>query len=348
MRKEVDKNSQGLQNMEFAVHSLQRRISLATDSLVRRIEALECGKESHVSHNRADSVQWTSQKRWHEDAIRRLDDLVASTKDSQDFSHSSLEALAQELHKQDGDAVHPLDALKACSERDPSHVMCLETLKEKWDEIPPVIGSDDGAGPLEGIGTDCSCVAILQVGQSDSESSSPLGSMFGSVTLLENPGAILASTAGVFGHKASRLRVPTKNRDTQQRILDSAPQRADACDGGDTRMATAAKDLLLCGGMNQEVATRVEPVTQHTSLAPRRSGWQIPCGRVNQQVVTSAKPVTLHSPMPNRHLGLPTPCGQVNQQVVTSARPVTSRRSLTPCRLGSPLPRHSKTRAEGP
>jgi len=157
MRKDVDYNSQGLQNIESAVRGLQRKISLETESLVRRIEALECGKESHVSKDKCDIVQSKTQKGWCKDVIGRFEALEVKMKESQDCLHSSNStmlshvsslAVAQELPPGDGGhAFRILDAPVAWSE---THVKGLERLKEKLDEIQAATRSGDGAEPLAG------------------------------------------------------------------------------------------------------------------------------------------------------------------------------------------------------
>jgi len=235
MRKDVDTNSMVLQKIESDVRGLQRRISLATDSLVRRIEALECGKESHVSRDRGYIMPWTTQNGCCKDAIRRFDTLEATVKDLQDRLHAcscniltqtSSPALVQELHTQDfGHAFRTPDASEVCSESDPSHVMCLEALKRKWDEIQAASSSGDGAELLERIASGASTMTILEVGNIDSES------WFSS-------DAMLGSAISNSSHKASRFLVPSPCRETQQSILDSVPPKTHACDG-DTRTATA-------------------------------------------------------------------------------------------------------------
>jgi len=248
MRKDVDRNSQGLQNIESDVRGLQWRISLATDSLVRRIEILECGNESQVNQDRGHTVPVTTQKWWSNDVVGRFDALEATVKDLQDCFHSCSSeilaqssslalvqeslALVQELHMQaGGHAFHPLDASEAWLESDPSHFMCLERLQENWDEIDAATNSGDGAEPLEGIANGTSAVTLLQVGKIGSESWSASNTTLG-------------SAASVFGHKASRFQLRRSQlQDTQQRTLDFVPQRADACDG-ETTMAAAVGPCL--------------------------------------------------------------------------------------------------------
>jgi len=267
---------------------LQRRISLAITSLAQRIEALECGNENWASQDRVYTLPWTIQKEGCRDAIGRFDALEATVKDLQDrvdlcncniLPQTSSQDLVQELLMQDGGHAFPrVDAFDVCLETDPSHVMCLEALKEKWDEIQA-----DDAEMLERIGSGASVVTVLQVGNTDSESSSSSDTMFG-------------SAAFKVSHKATRYLVSPHCRDAQQAILDSGPRRVDACDG-DTRTATAVR------------AESVEGIASQDTHLRRRS------------------------------------TGQVNQVVVTSAKPVTP---LIPNHSGLPLPRHRKTRTEGP
>jgi hypothetical protein len=266
LRKDVDKNSQGLQKMEIAVRGLQRRISHATDSLVRRIETIESDNHSHTSWDSGDTLKWPTQKGWCKDAIGRFNALEASIKDLQDCLHacnkdtlaqaSSL-ALERQLHTPDaGHAIHPLDAPEACFESDPSHSMCLERLQERWDELQAAADGGDGAEPLDEFANGASTLTILQVGKTDSESG-------------PSPGTMLAGV----GHQASRLLVHSQCRNTQQNILGSVLQRTDTCDV-DTRMAN--------------VASAESDTDDHFFSASVMS----PLGRVKQEVVTCAEPVT--------------------------------------------------------
>jgi len=156
MRKAVDDNSQGLHKIESAIRGLQRRISLETDSLVRRIETLECDKESHASQDRCDTLQWQTQNGWCKDAIGRFEALEANVQELQDcltsnsniLSHASSLALARELLPQGGGHAFCLDAPAPCSDNDSTHFKVLERLEEKLDEIQAATCGGDGAEPL--------------------------------------------------------------------------------------------------------------------------------------------------------------------------------------------------------
>lgn len=264
MRKVVENNSRGLQKIESDVRGLQWRVSLATDSLVRRMEALEFGKESHVSQDRGQTVIRTTQKVWSKDVSGRLDALEATVKDLRDGLHlrtndilaqTSTLLSMQELQTQVGCLeVNPPDALEAPSEIDPSHVMCLQRLQEKWDEFQATTSSGDGAEPFEGIAPEASTMTVLQVGKIDSEPWS-------------SSDRVLGSAASICGHKASRFLVRRSRLwDTHQSIMDFVPQRVDASNS-DTRTATAVGAESVEGLANEDCHLFSSKVLQPWSQA---------------------------------------------------------------------------------